>query len=1023
MLIRPLSYRLLTITLAALPRPARLLFLAAILWSLAWPPLTLHAQYHVDTWTTAAGLPQNSVYSIIQTRDGYIWFTTLDGLVQYDGVQFRVFNRGNSGGGIRSNRFTSLHQSGDGTLWAGTEGDGLTRYRDGKFRTYTVSDGLPHNGVWAMRDEGSAGLFVSTYSGLARLRGERFEALVGDDGASPPRCIDLSTAGACWYQDAAGLHRFLDGQTATYTAEIGLPNKTAFRIFEDREGVTWIAWSSGGVGVIKRDGSFTSYDATTGLPPFAVTAMAQDHSGRLWFGTVGGGLLSFSDNRFVTQLEPSDNAGTDDVRVIYEDREGTLWLGKRMSGLAKLVRQIVTVHTKADGLSGNNVYPVLEDRGGKLWVGVWGYGLSVSTGPGARFARHTDMPFGFATALHEDRNGRLWVGSNRGGLGFLENDKWKEFTPQRATNELSIFVIRESADGSLWWGTGSGLFRYSKGTKTHYTVRDGLPSDDVKDILEDRLGRLWFATFGGLARFEEGHFVSLTEADGLSSNHVRTLYEDADGTLWIGTYDGGLNRYRDGRFTRYTIADGLFNNGVFRIIEDSRGRFWVSSNRGIYRLNKSELEGFAEGRLKSVTSVAYGLQDGLLSTECNGGLQPSGWKTPDGHVLFPTQGGLAVIDPEAVTENPLPPPVVIENCSLDRQPAPLAPEIRVGPGQNNLEINYAGLSFVKPEQVRFRYKLQGLDGDWVEAGSRRTAYYSYLPPGTYEFRVLAANSDGLWNMIGTSVGVVVTPPFYRTRWFYALVGLVAAGLAFGVYETRLLRLRRAHAAQAAFSRQLIESQERERERIAAELHDGLGQNLLVIKNWALLGLRAPAVVGGHEQLDEISAATSQAIDEVREIAYNLRPYQMDEIGLAQALRAMLRKVAASSGIEIVADVDAANGALPKELEINLYRVVQEGINNIIKHSGATRAEVIISRSSRQLLVTIADDGKGFDPNGAATGRTDVSSQRRGFGLTGIGERARMLSGELTVQSELGRGTTLSIRIPLQEHTAAAPQIR
>jgi hypothetical protein len=229
--------------------------------------------------------------------------------------------------------------------------------------------------------------------------------------------------------------------------------------------------------------------------------------------------------------------------------------------------------------------------------------------------------------------------------------------------------------------------------------------------------------------------------------------------------------------------------------------------------------------------------DGLISTECNGGQQPAGWKTRAGQIVFPTQEGLAFIDPETVIENPLAPPVVIENSSLDGHPANLLPDIRVGPGQQNLEINYTGLSFVKPEQVRFKYKLEGLDSDWVEAGSRRTAYYSYLPPGTYNFKVLAANSDGVWNTDGASIRVVVTPPFYRTRWFYALVGLAAAGLAFGVYEIRLRRLRRAHAAQEIFSRQLIDSQEHERKRIAAELHDGLGQNLCD-QELGLAGLRA-----------------------------------------------------------------------------------------------------------------------------------------------------------------------------------------
>jgi signal transduction histidine kinase/ligand-binding sensor domain-containing protein len=991
--------------------------LPAVLLLFSARPIDLHAQYRVDVWTTASGLPQNTVYSILQTRDGYVWFTTLDGLVRFDGVRFVVYTRENGGGGITSNRFTALHEGKDGTLWAGTEDGGLTRYREGKFRTYTVSDGLPSNGVWAIKDDEGSGLIVSTTGGTARLRGERFESLFGLGGAKLPRCLGLTAAGACWYKDAAGIHKSADGKTSTLPAPAIVVSKPVTSIFEDGSGIVWILWRDGGVAALKPDGSFISYDAAAGLPKLSLTAIAQDHNGRLWFGTAGGGLYSFADEHFVARLEPTDKVGTDDIKVIYEDREHTLWLGKSATGLAKLVRQIVTMRVRADGLSGNNVYPVLEDRNGRLWVGAWQKGLNVSSSGSSRFAQLPFFQSLSPTALHEDRQGRIWVGFYNGQFGFVKDDQWKDLSPELGRIGPPIFVIRESSDGSIWFGTRTGLFRYQNGAMTRYTTRDGLPSDDVKDIVEDRQQRLWFATFGGLSHLEGGHFVNLTEADGLCSNHVRTLYEDSEGTLWIGTYDGGLNRLHDKQLTRYTTANGLFSSGVFRIIEDGHARFWISSNRGIYRMNKAELNDFAAGRIKSVTSVAYGVQDGLVSTECNGGQQPAGWTTRAGQIVFPTQEGLAVIDPETVMENPLPPPVVIENSSLDGHPTNLLPDIRVGPGQQNLEINYTGLSFVKPEQVRFKYKLEGLDTDWVEAGSRRTAYYSYLPPGTYNFKVLAANSDGVWSTNGASITVVVTPPFYRTRWFYALVGLVVVGLAFGVYETRLLRLRRAHAAQEIFSRQLIDSQEHERQRIAAELHDGLGQNLLVIKNRALLGLRAPAGAGGNEQFDEISATASLAIDEVREIAYNLRPHQMDEIGLAQALRAMLRKVATASGIEITADVDEANDALPKELEINLYRVVQEGINNVIKHSGAARAEVSVMRSSNQLIVTIADNGKGFDPVGSV--RAGVTQPRRGFGLKGIGERARMLGGELTVQSESGQGTTLSIRITLPEHLAAS----
>jgi signal transduction histidine kinase len=479
---------------------------------------------------------------------------------------------------------------------------------------------------------------------------------------------------------------------------------------------------------------------------------------------------------------------------------------------------------------------------------------------------------------------------------------------------------------------------------------------------------------------------------------------------------------------------------VFQILEDARGNFWISCNRGIYRVSKQQLNDFAAGRIQKISSVAYGKQDGMLNFECNGGRQPAGIKTRDGKLWFPTQEGVVVIEPEATPINPLPPPVVIESVALDRAVLPFqnaAAGIEIGPGQANLEINYTGLSYLKSEQMRFRYKLVGQDQDWVDAGTRRAAYYSYLPPGAYAFTVIAANSDGIWNETGASLRVLVTPPFYRTWWFVGLTVLSLAGMIALIYRFRVTQLRKEHAvteafsrellaSREAFSRQLLESQESERQRIAAELHDGLGQNLLIIKNHALLGLadrEDPAAT--EENLTMISEMTSQALDEARQIAYNLRPYQIDRFGLTRALQSMLNRVAESSEIGFHCEVDKLDGLFSKEAEMNLYRIVQESINNILKHSRATEAEVRIARNGHHVLLRIADNGQGFD-KADSRGRDTLSSanpqsairnpQLSGFGLTGMAERARMLGGEYRLQSTPGQGTVISISIALPETT-------
>jgi signal transduction histidine kinase len=303
--------------------------------------------------------------------------------------------------------------------------------------------------------------------------------------------------------------------------------------------------------------------------------------------------------------------------------------------------------------------------------------------------------------------------------------------------------------------------------------------------------------------------------------------------------------------------------------------------------------------------------------------------------------------------------------------------------------------------MRFRYRLEGLDDRWTEAGNRRAANYSYLPPGDYTFRVVAANSDGVWNEAGASLHIVVVPPFWRTWWFFSLTAAMLGAAAVMIYRRRVSHLHRKHAEQEAFSRQLIESQERERKRIAAELHDSLGQSLIIIKNRALMGLSRPDdQARAIAQMEEISSAASQSIAEVREIARNLHPYQLDRLGLTKAIESIVKKASASCDIGFSMEIDDIDGALSKESEISLYRIVQESINNIMKHAEATSARVSIARNDSGIEVRIEDDGKGFQ----------TSVERRGFGLIGIAERAKMLGADFDIQSQPGKGTTMILKM-------------
>jgi signal transduction histidine kinase len=496
---------------------------------------------------------------------------------------------------------------------------------------------------------------------------------------------------------------------------------------------------------------------------------------------------------------------------------------------------------------------------------------------------------------------------------------------------------------------------------------------------------------------------------------MRALYEDTDGALWVGTYDDGLSRFRDGRFFNYRTEQGLFNNGIFQILEDRRGYFWISCNKGIYRVSRRELDDLAEGRISRINSVAFGKDDGMLNTECNGGRQPAGLVADDGRLWFPTMGGVVVVDPEAAQANPQLPPVMIEAVTLERRRVDFSQGVAIAPGQRDLEINYTGLSLIKSEHVKFKYRMEGLDADWVDVGTRRVAYFPYLPPGSYRFRVIAANSDGVWNEEGAALDIFVATPFYRAWWFFTLSLIGVAGLGFSVYRYRMAQLRKEHSMKEAFSqqmlesqknfsRQLLESQEGERGRIAAELHDSLGQRLLVIKNWAALSLMlSPTDAPAREQLSEISETASLALEETRQIVYDLRPYQLDKIGLTSTLKFTVEQIAASSGIQITSEIAELDGAFGANEEITFYRIAQECLNNIVKHSAATAARVLIERDDSAIRLQVTDNGRGFVVN-------SIDGRKRGFGLAGIAERARMLGGNYAIESVPGEGTTISITI-------------
>lgn len=969
---------------------------------------TARAQYRFDHWTADNGLPQNSVRDIVQTRDGYLWLATLDGLVRFDGVRFTVFNKSNSPG-IISNHFLKLYEDGQGDLWASTHSSGLTRLQQGRFTTYTSADGLPDNAVMSMGGDGQGNLLL--FFGLRMFRWFEGKFQPADDlrltGNPVPSDKAQHPPG---FKVGGDVVFFVGGQSHRWetATELWLP----FSLAQDHNGTPWL--SSQAELLRYENGRAVRINPQQDGLPGAPAQFVYGHSQTLHvFSRKKDGSLWLTDlasmqSQLVTEKPPEGL----DIRVVYADREGNYWFGAR--GLFRARRQTVTAYSKAQGLMAREVYPILEDRAGTIWIGSMADGLF-------RFQNgvFSQLPDPFSarsyhTSLFEDRAGRLWVnGRQRIVNGRLARDPTEEVLPPEMGD---CWTMYEDQEGAFWFGTERGVVRYKGGMRTHFTTKDGLAGDDTKVIIGDDAGGLWLGSYGGLTHFSDGRFTAWTEADGLPGNAVRALKKDSDGALWIGTFDSGLGRFKDGRFTRYTQRDGLFDNGVFQILEDDFGWVWMSCNRGIYRVRKQELNEFAQGKISTVTAVAFGKSDGMENAECNGGRWPAGIRARDGKLWFPTMSGVVVIDPAAITTNAQPPLVVLEGLKIDNRSVALETweaavgdprsAIQIRPGQENFEIEYTAPSFINSANLRFKYKLEGLDQGWVEAGTRRTAYFSYVPPGDYTFTVIAANNDGVWNKEGKSVRITVLPPFYSTWWFLTLGALAVGGAIFAALKSRVAQIERRHVAQRAFARQLLESQEGERKRIAAELHDSLGQNLLVIKNRAQLGqIAAQKDPEMLEQFEWIISSATQSIEEVREIAQNLRPYHLDRLGLSKALEVMIEKVAATTPIRFVSELVPLDDLFSKDDAITLYRVVQESLNNIVKHAQAGEVRVSVERLTDSVTLTIQDNGRGFSPS-------DAAAKPSGFGLAGMAERVHMLGGALQIDSREGQGTTVTIRLAL-----------
>ena len=936
-------------------------------------PAPAGAQFIARAWGTNEGLPQNTVTAIVQTRDGYLWLGTFGGLVRFDGLTFTVFDPGNSPG-LASARITALHEDSQRVLWIGTEA-GLTKLERGRFTSYTTKDGLL-SGVIAVLVDRRGRLWAGTEGGLTRFDGRRVSMQSRALFPIDTYAIAESPTGEIWVGARFSVVRFRDNDT---TELLSMPGTHPFRaMLFDRQGSAW----AGGNELWKWNGS--RFDVVP-LPLTTrvrgpITALAQDRSGTLWVGATESVWYSGDGAApFVQATGLSDRT----ANSLLGDSDGNVWIGTQIGGLDRLKRRHVVSYPR------ESIGPIVGDGADGLWIGGTCGGLLHFTG--GRFVAHDLGVLNYCIwALHRDPDGTVWIGSTAGGLTRFTDGGATSYLKKDGLLSDTVMGVARDRDGILWIGTPNGLTRWDGRDFTRYPVSEGFPQD-VTAIVQDRHGALWFGGINGLTSLAGGRFTHYTTAQGLSHDHVRAIHEDADGVLWIGTYGGGLNRLKDGRFITIGTKEGLPDAAVSRIIEDARGNFWMSGNKGVYRVARSQLNDFAEGRISYITAVVYGTADGMVIDETNGG-QPAGWQTPDGKLWFPTIKGLVGIDP--VTEAPTPPPVYVERTVVAGQTMDAGALTRLGPGSADAEFHYTAIDLKAAEKTRFRYRLDGYDVAWIDAGSRRVAYYTNIRPGSYGFQVIATDSDGVWGTAPARVAIVVIPFWWQRReTIVAALLLLVAGTGFVV---RYVSLRRARARVAELERE--RALERERTRIARDLHDDLGTRLSHISILAGTG----AVTARDERISREALAAVQTMDElvwavnarndtIESFANYVAHFADDHVNAA-GLRCRL----------LLPDVLPAR-AMGADTRRHLYLAVKEAINNALKHARASEIRIGVRVEPHALVVEVADDGCGLPADLDPTGN----------GLKNFRERMEAAGGSVEVVSAPGAGTRLVFTTPLQ----------
>lgn len=970
-------------------------------------------------WQSEDGLPNNTIFGLAQTPDGYLWLGTRTGLVRFDGIRFEEFSPTNFVAPPNRGIITMLRGRA-GELWLAMDRGAVVRLAGRSTRAFI--EGLPSNIPGSLAEDAAGDLWISYHGGAVYCLSNGVviprTAREGLPEGSDTCALTSDNAGRIWFAKAGQAGVFESGRFRLLHQFERLPARLA----KARAGGVWLC---AGTRLFKLEASGEARELGAFQPGGANTVanvLLEDHEGAVWVGTSFSGLFRHGDSGF----EPVETTHQE-IQSLVEDRGGNLWVGTFGGGLNRVRRRAVALEGPESGLPFPSLLSICEDAQGTLWAATQnGVLVRRVNGRWSPLPADGNRPIE-ATCVTADAAGGLWVGNVLHGLYCWRGGRFVDWGDDRELRNQTLHSLLSSRAGDLWVGqeTPPRILRVRSGRVRAFAI----PPDSriIRAMAEDAAGNIWAGTSkGNLFRIAGDDITEATPRAGRELASIRCLYATPNGALWIGYAGWGVGRLTEGRYAEVRREQGLYDDQISAIVADRHGWLWFSADKGLFKVRQNDLEAVAEGRAARVRSLHYGRGEGLPSLEGNFGDAPNALRSADGRLWFPMRTALAVVDPAKLGEKAAAPVALLERLVVDETPAAWyggvlppgdgaaldlknpTPHLHLPPGHHRLEFEFTALSFSAPENIQFRYRLAGFDDDWNEPATR-SASYSRLPAGDYVFQVVACDTDGNWNGTGASLALTVAPFFYQTWWF-RMTALAVFTVSI-VALVRYVSFRRLHRQLRVLEQQA--ALHKERARIAKDIHDDLGANLTQI---ALLGELAQQDRGepdkAAERMDKISGTARQAIKSLDEIVWAVNP-RNDTFGhLVDYAGQFALDYLRLAGIRCRLDLPEQTPAheLSTDVRHNLFLAVKEALHNVVRHAQATEVWLRARVTPDALELSIEDNGRGF-----AAAPDDALAD----GLRNMRQRLAELGGECRIESRPGAGTKVNLRLPWSREPQAS----